>query len=81
MEVAALRGRFWQQQIPMTILGADQAGIHTTDDLGQSVTFPDQTAVDFFLLGYRMGQHAETAALPTEEAPAESEVASEQEPE
>jgi len=80
LDAALVRARFWQLQVPLTILSADQMGLHTVGDMGEPITFPDIDAVNFFLLGYRMGSESQDVTLPTEEAPPESEVAPEQEP-
>lgn len=52
----SIRARFWEAQVPMTVVTADQAGVHAISTFGQRVTFPTQEAVDFFLLGFKMGE-------------------------
>jgi hypothetical protein len=51
------RARFWELQIPMTVLDSpDGQGVDAYGDYGLQIHFPDQTAIDFFLLGYRTAQ-------------------------
>lgn len=70
------RARFWELQIPMTVLDSpDGQGVDAYGDYGVQIHFPDQTAIDFFLLGYRTAQSQAapivTPGLATEPPPEE----------
>jgi len=61
--VEDVRAKFWQLQVPMTVMPASN-GILGISDFGQRVIFPDSDAIDFFLLGYRMGSTAAPIMAP-----------------
>ena len=70
MTPEAIRARFWEMQVPMTVLTSDQKGVHAISTFGQRVTFPTQEAVDFFLLGYKMGEQQQQQEDPFTVPPA-----------
>jgi hypothetical protein len=52
-----VRARFWELQIPLTIVMAPgDVGVTALSDFGERIHFPDQGAVQFFLMGYRLGE-------------------------
>jgi len=62
----ATMARFWQLQVPITLL-PDPSGVGLLGlaPYGERVHFTDQSEVEFFLLGYRLGeQTATTPDLP-----------------
>jgi len=50
--------QFWTHQIPATILGPEGNGVVAQTDFGERVVFPDQASIEFFLLGYQMGEQS-----------------------
>jgi hypothetical protein len=76
------RARFWELQVPLMILAAPpgEMGVEAMSDYGERIHFPDQGSIQFFLLGYRLGEsHAQEPQLAspftTEVVPPEDEEA------
>jgi hypothetical protein len=67
------RTEFWQLQVPLTLLFTPgEVGVTALSDFGERIHFPDQGSIQFFLLGYRLG---ETHALdPQQASPFQTEV-------
>jgi hypothetical protein len=60
------RERFWELQVPLTLIMAPgDVGVTALSDFGERIHFPDQASIQFFLLGYRLG---ETHALDPQQA-------------
>src|SRR5215831_10921197 len=56
----AVRAQFWQLQVPMIVLESPTGqGVDGIASFGERVHFPDQTSVQFFLLGFRLGERAD----------------------
>lgn len=58
------RARFWELQIPLLVMPATEGGVETFSDYGERIHFPDQTSIQFFLLGYRLGESHATEPQP-----------------
>lgn len=68
------RQEFWQLQVPLMILAAPpgEMGVEALSDYGERIHFPDQGSIQFFLLGYRLGEsHAQD---PQQGSPYQTEV-------
>lgn len=51
------RERFWELQVPLTLaFTPGEAGVTAFSDFGERIHFPDQNAIQFFLMGYKLGE-------------------------
>ena len=63
--VDAVRSQFWQLQVPMLVMESPTGiGVDGITEYGERVHFPDQTAIQFFLVGYRLGEDQAQAPPP-----------------
>jgi len=58
----SLREQFFRLGVPLIVQPAPDGGALATGDFGESYHFQSQADVDFFMLGYKLGQ--ESAQLP-----------------
>ena len=51
------RARFWELQVPLVLaFTPGEAGVTAFSDYGERIHFPDQASIEFFLMGYRLGE-------------------------
>jgi hypothetical protein len=51
------REQFWQAQVPLTLaFTPGEVGVTAFSDFGERIHFPDQASIQFFLMGYKLGE-------------------------